>query len=150
MISGRDKKDSKKNGYSAASVLPIVAPKIYESSQSTSRQSAPYDKYSFYLMVAIVLLNFGAVGYCFFVKPAQHLDFVRAQLKYPDGFVDNATPKVVDSMTDLESDGDIDDSTEDEVEDEDQNNIDRDGQEIDDHNMEHEVDVEEEVTEYDL
>merc|ERR1719376_1827189 len=112
MIGGRgDKKDSTKQ-YSAASVLPIVAPKIYESSQSTNHRSPPYDKYSFYLIAAIVLLNFGAVAYCLFIKPAHQLDSLRARVKYADGFVDNASPKMVDSMTDLESSGDVDDSTE--------------------------------------
>ena len=102
-----ERRGDAENKYSAASVVPVVAPQIYESSQSIA-EPVPFDKYSFYLMVAIVVLNFGAVAYCMCIKPTQHLDLVRA------GFVDRATPKRLDSVT--ISDGDSDDSTENEEE----------------------------------
>jgi len=80
-----------------------------------------YDKYSFYTIVLIVLLNAGAVAYCLCIRPAQHLDSLRAQKQYPDGFVDSASHRKVDSMTD--SDRDIDDDTEFEDEEDDDERV---------------------------
>merc|ERR1719474_896044 len=104
--------DMTQDKYSAASVLPIVAPQIVESKAKDN--GVPYDKYSFYTMVLILILNAGAVAYCICIKPAQRLNYLRARTLYADGSLGGASPKKVDSMTD--SDGDIDDATEDEDE----------------------------------